>query len=164
MSEHRNNRPSLAEIVEQPVWEIAALAPDTLALLQEEANAALETAKHRKERIESAIAYRYGEAAKAERRALGKVTGTVRLNDGPVTVVADLPKRIDWDQAQLAALIERIRAAGEDPSDYVETSFKVPERRFGGWPPAIRESFAAARTVRAGKPSFRLTLNPEEPR
>ncbi len=45
-------------------------------------------------------------------------------------MVADLPKRVEWDQAQLAAMVERIRAAGEDPSEYVEISFKVPERAY----------------------------------
>ena len=45
-----------------------------------------------------------------------------------MVVVADLPKRVEWDQAQLAALVERIRGEGDDPAEYVDIAFKVPER------------------------------------
>jgi hypothetical protein len=63
------------------------------------------------------------------------------------------------DQTHLAGLVERIRASGEDPADYVEVILKVPERRYAAWPPALRETFEPARTVKTGKPSFRLCLN-----
>ncbi|TAN59929.1 MAG: hypothetical protein EPN20_14380, partial [Magnetospirillum sp.] len=95
------------------------------------------------------------------RRTEGKDTGTVRFDDGAVTVVADLPKKVEWDQAQLATIVERIRAAGDDPGEYVETAFKVPERKYGAWPGHIRTAFEAARTVKAGKPTF--TLKPQSP-
>ena len=65
-------------------------------------------------------------------------------------MVADLPKRVEWDQAKLAAMVERIRAAGEDPAEYVEISFKVPERAYAAWPEAIRQGFEPARTVKTG--------------
>ena len=77
-------------------------------------------------------------------------TGTVRFDDGAVTVIADLPKRVDWDQAQLAGLVERISAAGDDPTRYVDVSFKVPERKYAAWPESIRQNFEPARTVRTG--------------
>ena len=88
----------------------------------------------------------------------------VRLTDGAVTVTADLAKKVGWDQARLAELVERIRASDEDPADYVELAIRVPERRYAAWPPAIRESFAPARTVRTAKPTFRLTFNAQETR
>jgi hypothetical protein len=34
----------------------------------------------------------------------------------------------------------------------------VSESRFNNWPPALRAQFEAARTVKPGKPSFRLAL------
>lgn len=57
----------------------------------------------------------------------------------------------------MAALVERIRADGENPGDYVDITFKVPERKYSAWPAPIRSAFEAARTVRAGKPTFKLT-------
>ena len=164
MAPARNNRPSLDDIRTMPVGEIAKLPAEHLALLQEDADAALDPAKRLKKWLEGAIALRYADAAAARRRAAGKDTGLVRFADGAVMVVADLPKKVDWDQPLLAALVERIRASGENPADYVDIGFKVPERKYTAWPAAIREAFASARTVRTAKPTFRLTIRSEDAR
>ncbi len=71
-------------------------------------------------------------------------------------IVADLPKKVSWDQDRLAAMAERIRAAGDDPAEYLEIAYRVPERRFSAWPEAMREGFARARSETTGKPVFRL--------
>jgi hypothetical protein len=160
----RNNRPSLDDIRTMPVGEIAKLPAEHLALIQEDADAALDAAKRLKEWLEGAIALRYADAAAATRRAEGKDTGLVRFEDGAVAVAADLPKKIDWDQKQLAALVERIRASGENPADYVDIGFKVSERKYTAWPQSIRQAFASARTVRTAKPTFRLTIKNEDAR
>ena len=76
-------------------------------------------------------------------------------------MIADLPKKVDWDQAELGQMVARIRAAGDDPDEYVETTFRVSERKYAAWPAAIRDGFEAARTVKPGKPTFRLTLREE---
>jgi hypothetical protein len=33
---------------------------------------------------------------------------------------------------------------------------KVSETKFGAWPPAVRELFEPARTIKAGKPTYKL--------
>ena len=71
-------------------------------------------------------------------------------------IVADLPKKVSWDQDRLAAMAERIRAAGDDPAEYLEIAYRVPERRYGAWPEALREGFSDARSETTGKPVFRL--------
>ena len=71
-------------------------------------------------------------------------------------MVADLPKRVEWDQVQLAAIVERIRASGDDPAQYVDVSIRVPERKYAAWPRSIQAEFEPARTVGSGSPSFRL--------
>ena len=65
-------------------------------------------------------------------------------------MVADLPKRVDWDQGRLADMVARIEEAGDDPTEYVDLAFKVPERKYAAWPEAIRQGFEPARTVRPG--------------
>ena len=157
-----NNRARLEDIGAMPVGEIAQLPAEQLALLQDDATVALDAARRVKDWLEGAIALRYAERAQAARRAEGKDTGTVRLEDGDVTIVAELPKKVDWDQVQLAALVERIRAGGEDPAEYIEITFKVPERNYNAWPEPIRQTFAPARTVRTGKATFTLTLKPDD--
>lgn len=161
MPNHTANRPHLDAIGAMPVGDIVKLPAEHLALLQEDASANLEAARRLKDWLEGAITLRYAERATSERRAENKDTGTIRFEDEGVTIVADLPKKIDWDQALIGEVIERIRAAGDDPTEYVETSFKVPERKYTAWPESIRAAFAPARTVRTGKPTFRLTITNE---
>ncbi|MGB3690919.1 MAG: hypothetical protein WBA02_16645 [Jannaschia helgolandensis] len=78
-----------------------------------------------------------------------------------VTVIAELPKRIDWDQALLSQITENIASAGEDPAEFIETKLSVSERKYGALPESWRKGFEPARTVRTGKPKFRLVLNEE---
>ena len=54
-----------------------------------------------------------------------------------------------------------IAASGERVEDYLDVEFSVPESRFNNWPTALRSQFEAARTVKPGKPSFRLTFTQE---
>lgn len=155
------NRPSLTDMMRLPLGEAASLPAEMLALLKEEADEALRRAKTAKDWLDGALDRRYSAIAAEHRRRAGKDTGTVRFDDGGITVVADLPKKVEWDQEQLAATVERIRAAGDDPAEYVDLAFKVPERKYGAWPGHIRTAFEAARTVKAGKPIF--TLKPQSP-
>lgn len=155
-----SNRPTLDSVRIMPVGDVIALPAEHLALLQADAREAVETAKRLQDWIEAAIALRYEQRAIAARATAGKDTGTVRFEDGAVEVIADLPKKVEWDQARLAALAEQIRAGGENPGDYVEVSFKVPERAYAAWPERIRLAFEPARTVRTGRQSFKLILKP----
>lgn len=150
------NCPQLQDLPDLPPTEIAALPADVLSILQHESEAALKQAKAVKSRLDGGLVLKYGAQAAEARREAGKDTGTVRFDDGDITVVADLAKRVDWEQAKLAATVERIRAAGDDPAEYVEISFKVAERNYGAWPTAIREGFESARTVRPGQLSIQL--------
>ena len=158
------NRPTLDAIRHLPVGEVMTLPPEHLALLQSDAREALDGAKRMADWIEGAIALRYQQHAIAARATAGKDTGTVRFQDGNVEITADLPKKVEWDQRRLAALAEQIRAGGEDPGEYVEVSFKVAERAYSAWPERIRNAFEPARTVRTGKPTYRLTILSETER
>ena len=152
------NHTTLEQIRDLPIGEISALPADQLTLLQNEADAAVRATKAGKARIDDALAAKYGDAAAALRREAGKDTGTVRIQDGAIAVVADLSKRVDWDQTTLAGLVERIKADGDDPSEYVDIAFKVSERKYNSWPSHIQAAFQEARTVRTGKESFKLIL------
>ena len=156
MAEPRNNLPTLDALRTMPIAKITGLSAEMLAVLQDEADAALKSARTLKDWLDGAISLKFGERAREARVALGRDTGTVRFSDGAITVVADLPKKVDWDQAKLSALVETIRASGDDPSQYVEISLSVSERAFGAWPDGIRRTFEPARTLRTGKPTFRL--------
>lgn len=144
------NAPGPDDLLVLAPEEVAKLPVELLAHLQREVDGSLERAKAMKTRIDGALVLRYADRAAAARAAEGKDTGTVRLDDGGFTVVAELPKRVEWDQAKLALMVERIRDAKEDPAEYLEISYRVPERKYTAWPEALRQGFAPARTVRTG--------------
>ncbi len=155
------NHPKLVDLVNMAIGTVVALPAESLALLQEEAEEALRFAKVTKDWIDGGLALKYADAATAARQAAGKDTGIVRFSDGAITIIADLPKKVEWDQPRLAALVDRIRADGDDPAEYVDISFKVPERKYGAWPSHIRSAFESARTVHVGKSTFKLSLKDE---
>ncbi|MSU91860.1 hypothetical protein GE300_19995 [Rhodobacteraceae bacterium 2CG4] len=144
------NTPTPDDLPSLSPAEIAALPVELLAILQCEIDARLKRDKAAKARFDSGLAVRYADRAAEARQTAGKDTGTVRFDDGDFTVVADLPKRVDWDQERLVEMVERIRAARDDPAQYVDVSIKVPERKYAAWPDAIRAGFEPARTVRPG--------------
>jgi hypothetical protein len=152
------NHISVDDFVHMAVGEIVALPAEVLANLQQEIEERLRLAKTASDWLNGALVLKYAERARQARGDGGKDFGAARFTDGEVTIVADLPKKVDWDQFELAQLVERIKADGEDPREYIDVSLKVSERKFAAWPGNIRSAFTAARTVRSGSPSFKLKL------
>ena len=155
------NHITLEALARLPIAEIVALPSEELARLQKDADEALRKARAMVAWLDSALLMKYAERAKAARLDAGKDFGATRFADGEVTIVAELPKRVDWDQHELGQLVERIKGEGDDPREYVEVSLKVSERKYTSWPLHIRKLFEPARTVRAGAQSFSLILNRE---
>jgi hypothetical protein len=133
-------------VAAQPIEVLAALA-DSLA----EVKTLVADAEAR---LNAGLDVRFGDRARQLRAADGKDSGRVRLGDGVFVVVADVPKRVDWDQDKLAAIVARIRQSGDDPTDYVRTTCDVSERAYTAWPQHIRRLFEPARTLKLGKPRY----------
>lgn len=153
------NTPTVDDLPGLGLQDIAQLPVELLAILQRDVDERIKRDKAAKARLDGALTVRYATRAAEERQAQAKDTGTVRFDDGDFTVVADLPKRVEWDQSQLAAMVERIRAAGDDPAEYVDMAFKVPERKYAAWPDAIRRGFEPARTVKTG--ALKVEIRPQ---
>ena len=113
-------------------------------------------------KVHAAMQRRYAEQERAARADAGKDFGTVRFNDGLVRITVDTPKRVTWNQQQLAAIAQRIAASGERVEEYLDIEFSVPESRFNNWPTALREQFEPARTVKPGKASYDLAIDSED--
>lgn len=149
---------TLETIRDLGIGEIAALSPEDLFEVRMEASTLLSAVKQLADRIDQALDRKYAEAAQAIRLSQGKDTGIVHFDDGAVRITADLPKKVEWDQHQLAEIVRRIQANGDNPSEFVEVSYKVSETKFNAWPESIKSVFVPARTLKTGKPSFRLAL------
>ena len=154
------NTPDFASLINLPEGELAQLPVELLAALQGELDYAAKQLKAATARFSAALEVRYATRAAEARRACGKDTGTVRLVDGDCTVVADLPKRVDWDQEKLAQIAANIADSGEDPGEFIDTKLSVSERKYGALPEAWRKGFEPARTVKVG--TLKVTLEPNE--
>ncbi len=139
------------------VSEMTGLSAQDLMQLQKEAAESLRQAKDLKDWVDGAIALKYEAQAKALRARLGKDTGTVHFEDDGVRVTADLPKKPVWDQQRLAEIAGRIATSGDNPSEFLDITYKVAERKYSAWPENLRQVFAPARTLKTGKPTFKLT-------
>jgi len=146
------------QVLATPAGELAERSSESLFQLKNDAADLLAAAKAIVEHIDRALDLRYAQRAHQLRLAAGKDTGVVHFDDGQVRITADLPKRVEWDQALLASLDARIAANGDNPREYIDVSYRVSETKFSAWASALREQFIPARTVKVGKPSFRLAL------
>ena len=151
-----NNRPRLADLQGMDVPQIARLPVDQLAVLVEDVDEMKAEAKRLGDLLSLALHQRFGDAAATLRHAEGKDTGRVRLTENGCEIIADLAKKVSWDQSRMSEAVATLRAWGESSADYVTTEVSVPESRFTAWPPRIRALFEPARTVAAGRPSYTL--------
>lgn len=152
----------LERCIGRPASELAEFAPELLLDLKQQAVDALATAKANADWIDRALELRYSRTAAQARLAAGKDSGTVSFADGDIRVSVELPKKIEWDQTRLAQIVQRIRAAGEDPGEFVEISYRISESKYSAWPESMRANFDAARTLKTGKPTFRLSATEGE--
>ncbi len=152
------NRISPDEALTTPAGELTAHCSESLFQLKSDATDLLAAAKAIVEHIDCALDIKYADQARQLRLAANKDTGVVHFDDGCVRITADLPKKVEWDQARLADITRRIAANGDDPSEYVDVSYRISETKFNAWPEAFKAPFITARTVKTGKPSFRLAL------
>lgn len=156
------NIPSVDDMLNLPAGELALMPVELLASLQAELAHAQSQLRAAFARFNTGLEVRYATRAAEAREASGKDTGTVRLNDGDYTVIADLPKRVEWDQEKLALMAQNLAATGEDPAEFIETKLSVTERKYGALPEAWRKGFEPARTVKVG--ALKVTLQSGEVR
>ena len=152
------NPPTADQILAIPAGDLAQQSSDSLFQLKSSTAELLATAKSIAEHVDRALDLKYAERARQLRLAAGKDTGIVHFDDGQVRIAADLPKKVDWDQKMLSELIARIVAAGDNPAEFIETSYRVSETKYLAWQESLRSQFTPARTVKVGKATYRLAL------
>lgn len=150
-----------AELAEMSVSQLANLPPLQLIEASVNLDQLIAWVKKARTKLDAAAEQRLGARARQCLIDTGREYGTTHFNEGPMRVTFDLPKRVSWDQKQLAAIAERIAAAGERIQDYMDVDLSVSESRYNSWPPALKEQFASARTTKPGKATFSLKLNDE---
>ncbi len=150
---------SLEQMIHMPIGDVIKLKPHQLFTLVEQADEQMRKARMAKDWLNGALIRKYEDKAKSTRRKLGKDTGTIRLEDEGVTVICELPKKVEWDQRALSSIVLNLMAEGKQVDDYVDHKYRVSERKFNAWPSDIRSVFEKARTVKTGKPTFKLAIS-----
>jgi hypothetical protein len=136
---------------------VAALSTPELACIMDDLAEQKASLALIENKVRDALDLKFGARAKQRRAEESKDTGVVRFEDNGFTVVADLPKRVKWDQAKLQHAVEIIRTGwGDDPAEYVKAKLEVSEAAFANWPRPVRELFVPARTVETGRPAYRI--------
>ena len=151
-----SNRATLAQLRDMTPGQVNTLPMDQIASLLEAVAEQKAELSRLTELLNGTLAHRYSDAATIARREAGKDTGTVTLPDGEFAIKADLPAKIEWDQAALRTAMETVRGWGEDPADYLSIVLAVPESRYKAWPDSIRHVFEPARTVSTGRATFKV--------
>lgn len=151
------NRITINQLKDWPPGKVASLSIDELALLTGDLAEAKAHIAAIENKLRSGLDLKYGQKAAEVRNTAGKDTGAARVTDGNFVIVAELPKRVKWDQAQLAIAVRTIvEKWRDDPAQYVTTEYKISEAAYGAWPLVVRKLFEPARTVEHGKPTFRI--------
>ena len=152
----------LDDIQGMGIAELAACSGKDLAMLLNDVEKAMSQLATQKMWLESVVAYKYVYRASQLRAELEQTFGEVSFEDDGVRVLADLPREVTWNQKKLSAIADCIKAQGEDPSEFLDIQYHVPEERFDYWPETIQRAFEAAFIIKAGRPTYRLVaLNRE---
>lgn len=148
-----------ADLAGMTVAQLVTLAIADFTTAERNVDEAIAYLKQLRTKLDAAKLQRFGEQARAALRDSGRDFGTSHVNDGPLHVKYELPKKVSWNQTILKEMAERIVASGDKVEDYIDVKLSVSESRYTNWPQALQEQFAAARTVEEGKPTITLTLD-----
>jgi hypothetical protein len=141
---------SVQEISNLPVQDLQALA----ARLKE----AIETQERRKKVLNEALRLRFEGTTRAMLNQEGKDTGTVRLQEGNTTIVANFRKKVDWDQEKLAIILAEHPEYKAD----VKCALSLEERKYNNWPEHLQKIFDPARSVKISGYDFTFNNSEEE--
>jgi hypothetical protein len=156
------NKVNLEDVPNIPVGTLSKLTAQELLSLQEQATQFLQRAKMLKDWLDNSISLKYREVAANIRQLDSKNSGTIHFTDGDYKITSVLPKKIEWDQERLKDVVIAIKQHGENPDEYVESSYRVSETKYTAWPEHIKNIFRPARLFKVGKESFVITTSSKE--
>ena len=152
---------NLSDVPNIPVGKLSTLPPEQLLSLQEQANQHLQRAKMLKEWLDNSIAFKYRNIAANIRTLDCKDTGTVHFSDGDYRITSVLTKKVEWDQERLKDVVSAIKKHGDNPDEYVDTSYKISETKYTAWPEHIKNIFKPARVLKTGAETFKIQSQAE---
>ena len=150
------NRVTLSALVGMTDDQKGAIPPDQLVELYADLADAKAMLEAQSESLHRAMSVRYADTFDGER---SKDTGLIHIEDGRYRISQEIKKNVRYDQKKIKTILAGLEAKGEDISEYVEVSFKVPERKHAVWPQALRKVFEPARIVHLPRPSYSIEVS-----
>ncbi len=98
--------------------------------------------------IDNTLSQRYLDMLRSQFTRTGKVTGTVSVRDGGLTVKGVIKKTVRWDQKVLAGIVEN--APDLVSRGFVKVEYHVGEREYDVFPSELRLIIDSARSVQTG--------------
>jgi hypothetical protein len=151
-----SNRVTLEQLLEMDSEAFNALPADQIEMLFEDVATLKARAKQLDDRLYYLLDKRFSGQAATLRQADGKDTGTVRIPLGNLVVLADLPKKVEWDEEGLVNVEFNLLAQGEPVDEYIKVRRTVAENAYTNWPTSLQAMFAPYRTVGTGKATYKL--------
>lgn len=139
------------------IGELANLSAEQLYQLWVDNSLSLDSSRKLKQWLESAIALKYQDQIKSKRARLDKETGIIHIEDDGIKISADIHKKVEWQQDVLKKIVDDLKQSNVDTSEYVNVTYKVPESKYVSWPKSVQHIFDAARLLRTGIPSYKLS-------
>jgi DNA-directed RNA polymerase specialized sigma24 family protein len=136
--------------------EISQLEVYDLMDLSEQVAKLISHAKELKEKLEDGLNLKFSEAVKNNLHSENKDTGTTRFFDGAFQIIAEVSKKVTWDQEKMEELIKCV--PDERRKAIVKISYAIEERKYAELPHEYQELFREARTITPGKTKFQIIL------
>jgi hypothetical protein len=147
---------NLTDVPNIPIGTLSKMSPEQLLRLQEQALQHLQKAKMLKDWLDNSIALKYRDIASNLRKIDSKDSGTVHFTDGDFKITSVLAKKVEWNQDRLKDVVSAIRKHGDNPDEYVESSYRIPETKYTSWPEHIKNIFKPARILKTGAETFKI--------
>jgi DNA-directed RNA polymerase specialized sigma24 family protein len=150
------NMKNLSVIETLTAKEISSLETRDLMDLNDQIVKLTSHAKELKEKLDDALNLRFSEAVKNNLQSENKDTGTTRFFDGAFQIVAEVPKKVTWDNEKMEEIVKQI--PDEKRKSLVKISYSIEERKYSMLSYEYQLLFKKARTITLGKTKFQITL------
>jgi hypothetical protein len=135
------------------IQEVSGLNIEELSDLAKRLKEAIYTQDRRKRILNEAMKLRFEDTARAILNQDGKDTGTVRIQDGNTTIIANFRKRVDWDEHELM----KILAEHPEYKSEVKCALSLDERKYNNFSKDLQAIFEPARSVKISGYEFNFS-------